>query len=61
MRLCRRPLILPLLTLAAGCATGSEIAPGVAAITETGIRAHIEVLASDEFEGRAPSSGSAYG
>lgn len=56
MRLRRRPLILPLLTLAAGCATGSEIVRGVAAITEPGIRAHIEVLASDEFEGRAPGT-----
>jgi len=56
MRLCCHPLMLPLLALAAGCATGSETAPGVAVITEPGIRAHIEVLASDEFEGRAPGT-----
>ena len=42
--------------MAAGCAAGSETAPGVAAITESGIRAHIEVLASDMFEGRAPGT-----
>ena len=42
--------------LAAGCGAGDGVAPGLAAISESGIRAHVEVLASDAFEGRAPGT-----
>lgn len=42
--------------LAAGCGSGDGTASGLAAISESGIRAHVEVLASDAFEGRAPGT-----
>jgi Zn-dependent M28 family amino/carboxypeptidase len=51
----RRFLALPLLALLTACAgSGSVPSPRAPAFTEDGYRRHIERLASDEFEGRAP-------
>ncbi len=51
-------LALTLLVSAAACSgnAGSDDPSGAASITEDEIARHIEVLASDEFGGRAPSS-----
>jgi Zn-dependent M28 family amino/carboxypeptidase len=42
--------------LAAGCAAGPGAPRALDLITEQALRSHIAVLASDEFEGRAPAS-----
>lgn len=51
-------LALTLVAATSACSTdaGSDAPPGAASITEDEIARHIEVLASDEFGGRAPSS-----
>ncbi|MGB1840708.1 MAG: M28 family metallopeptidase, partial [Longimicrobiales bacterium] len=51
-------LALTLVAATSACSTdaGSDDPPGAASITEDEIARHIEVLASDEFGGRAPSS-----
>ncbi len=51
-------LALTLVAATSACSTdaGSDGPPGAASITEDEIARHIEVLASDEFGGRAPSS-----
>src|SRR4051794_39543416 len=59
-----RPALVTFAVLAAGllafAATDTPInpalKPGLDAITPDGMLAHIKVLASDEFEGRAPGS-----
>lgn len=51
-------IILLLLLFAGSCSTNrdSVLAPALESITADGLMTHIKVLASDEFEGRAPGS-----
>lgn len=48
--------LVPLLALAAGQAAAQAPAAALKAISEQGLLANIKVLASDDFEGRAPGS-----
>jgi Zn-dependent M28 family amino/carboxypeptidase len=53
----RMTILLPLLVLLAGCNTAQSSRDRAAdAIREDVYRAHVQTLASDEFEGRAPGS-----
>ena len=52
----KRIAIVPLLLLA-GCANrATDLRPAMEAITAEGLLTHIKVLASDEYEGRAPGT-----
>src|SRR5512141_2066733 len=48
--------IAPVALFAAGCAQPPRTAPSAPAFSEANYRKHIEVLASDAFEGRAPGT-----
>ena len=52
----RKYLLLVILILFVGCETASQMEQAELLITEESLLNHIEILSSDEFEGRAPAT-----
>ncbi len=49
-------ILIPVVCMLAGCSNADNLAPAIESIDAAGLKKHISVLASDEFQGRAPAT-----